>query len=267
MIRHSRKKRGFTIIEVSFFVALSGLLAVGVIVGTANQIAEQRYADATNNFVEFLNTIYGKVNNVEGSSGGGRSSNVILGKIAVFGDRNVATGVINADAGEVVYTYTLVGSDEPTKSADYCASLTGLMNELCLRDVKILGSSEEWYETTQGVVIQSTEKDQIFTGLLLVAKSPSTGAISTYFEGGSSYTGSFRTSLARSSDNTFSLTDDLRWLQHFQAQDVDYCLYYDGSLFGGRRRDIRILKDARNETGVIEINLDQSEDGSGNRCE
>jgi len=53
--------KGFTIIEVMIFLAISGALLVGVIVGTSATIARQRYNDAVESFAEFMRRQYSVV--------------------------------------------------------------------------------------------------------------------------------------------------------------------------------------------------------------
>jgi prepilin-type N-terminal cleavage/methylation domain-containing protein len=57
------KHKGFTIIEVMIFLAISGLLLVGVLIGTGTTIARQRYNDAVQSFAEFLRQQYSFVIN------------------------------------------------------------------------------------------------------------------------------------------------------------------------------------------------------------
>ena len=54
---------GFTIIEIMIFLAITGLLVVGVLVGTGSTIARQRYNDAVESFAEFLRRQYSFVIN------------------------------------------------------------------------------------------------------------------------------------------------------------------------------------------------------------
>ena len=59
-----RIKGGFTLIEVSLFLAITGLLFLGVTIGVQNSIFQQRYNDSVQNFVEFLRSAYSKTENV-----------------------------------------------------------------------------------------------------------------------------------------------------------------------------------------------------------
>jgi len=57
----SRSKRGFTLIEVSIFLAITGLLLIGVLGGTYSNIARQRYNDSVRSFAEFFRQMYAEV--------------------------------------------------------------------------------------------------------------------------------------------------------------------------------------------------------------
>ncbi|MDO4712898.1 MAG: type II secretion system protein [Candidatus Saccharibacteria bacterium] len=57
--------RGFTIIEVMLFLAISGSLAVALLIGTSLAIQRQQYRDAVQSFAGFLSDQYAKVLHVE----------------------------------------------------------------------------------------------------------------------------------------------------------------------------------------------------------
>lgn len=59
------KKDGFTIIEVMLFLALTGLVFVGVVGGTNGNLAKERYRDSVQDIANQLKTIYTDVRNVE----------------------------------------------------------------------------------------------------------------------------------------------------------------------------------------------------------
>ena len=67
-----QSERGFTIIEISLFVAISGFLAVALLTGWALSINGQRYKDSVDSLYAFLQQQYSFVYNVEN----GRSANL-----------------------------------------------------------------------------------------------------------------------------------------------------------------------------------------------
>ena len=61
---------GFTIIETMMFLAITGLLAVGILAGTGAAIAQQRYKDSVNSLQSFVQDQFSKVVNVANSRDG-----------------------------------------------------------------------------------------------------------------------------------------------------------------------------------------------------
>ncbi len=57
-------QRGFTIIEVMLFLAVTGLLAVGILVGSGVSIGQQRYRDSVNSLKSFIQEQYSETTNV-----------------------------------------------------------------------------------------------------------------------------------------------------------------------------------------------------------
>ena len=60
----NQRATGFTIIETMLFLAVTGLLAIGILAGTGGAINQQRYRDSVNSLQSFLQDQYGKVTNV-----------------------------------------------------------------------------------------------------------------------------------------------------------------------------------------------------------
>ena len=90
------QQRGFTIVEVVLFLAVSGFLAVALLTGAGAAVQRQQYRDAVQSFANYLRGQYSHVVNVEndrpqgkcpinGSDGGsatnrGQSNCVIIGR-------------------------------------------------------------------------------------------------------------------------------------------------------------------------------------------
>ena len=55
-------KKGFTLIEVILFFALSSGLVALLIAGTVRSISQKRYGDTVDNFVDYLQRLYSDVN-------------------------------------------------------------------------------------------------------------------------------------------------------------------------------------------------------------
>ena len=64
-MKSSIRKKGFTIIEVALFLAISGAILAAIIAGTSSITARRRYNDAVNDMAEFLRSAYSYTINVE----------------------------------------------------------------------------------------------------------------------------------------------------------------------------------------------------------
>ena len=75
--KNAATRAGFTVIEVMFFIGISGMLLAGVLVGSSASIARQRYKDSVQDFAEFVRRTYSSVLNVEAQRKGPLYSNDI----------------------------------------------------------------------------------------------------------------------------------------------------------------------------------------------
>ena len=106
-------KHGFTIIEVVLFLAISGGLAVMLLVGTAGAIQRQQYRDSVESFANFLNVQYSRVISVENDRNNDRSCPLITTEVASRGQSDcvvVGRYVVTADSddgrrGQLYETY------------------------------------------------------------------------------------------------------------------------------------------------------------------
>ena len=60
-----RNRKGFTIIEVVLFLAISGAVLAAIIAGTASVAAKRRYNDAVSDLAENIRNVYSSTVNVE----------------------------------------------------------------------------------------------------------------------------------------------------------------------------------------------------------
>ena len=125
---------GFTLIEVGFVLAITGLMLVGIMASVTIRVSTQRYNDAVQDAVEHIRRAYSEVINVENSRSdvafnqiyctapsqvkkltenataevintsasthAGRSTCAIYGKLITFGEQN----------STIVHTYTVIGN-------------------------------------------------------------------------------------------------------------------------------------------------------------
>lgn len=101
-----RKNSGFTIIEVMLFLAISGVMAVGLMVGTGMALRGQQYRDSVQSYANFIRDQYSKVitvvndrssdddcSLVGGSTDRGRSECVVVGRYLSTGENDPDAGV------------------------------------------------------------------------------------------------------------------------------------------------------------------------------
>lgn len=256
-----RKKSGFTIVEVSLFLAITALVFVGIAVGTQNSIFQQRYNDAVQNFVEFLRGAYSQVTNVQ-SEGDGRTGYAIYGKLVVFGGKK--------DGENKIKTFNVIGKIESNGSNNGGT----ILEQLNSRDANVIydgpngptsvGIVEDYtpkwasqIQTTDGL---SNNKYKIIDGALLIIRSPDTGSVNTYvYSNSGSNVGDNMLDKISENNNPFAgsngsyLTSD-----YFKKEDMNFCINPNGADKSNLRRNIRIMAGARNSSSIVVVSDDES---------
>lgn len=214
VIRHLL--RAFTVIEVTIFLAITGILLIGVMSSISYRVSAQRYNDAVQDVEEFLRRAYSEAINVENSrddiafnqafcSGPvqssalaanhsasvinandgthpGRSTCAIYGQLLTFGENNNTTA----------HLYTIVGRIRSSDLEDSVSSVFdalkvvgadayafdyGVNNTQC--KVASAGASTR-YTPLWDAEIQRTDSNQLLKGAVIIVRSPVSGAIHTY---------------------------------------------------------------------------------------
>lgn len=168
---------GFTIIEVMLFLAISGALAAGIMVGVGASVNAQRYRDATNSFVSFLQGEYDRTVNVQNSRNqymGCSSSGVspsATPQVPGTGECTISGRLITTDRdGRVMISRTVYATrDGSAETADLAALKA---SRLVVSDVADEATTYElgWQTSLRPVARRS----------FLIVRSPSSGAIKTY---------------------------------------------------------------------------------------
>ncbi len=254
-----RVRRGFTLIEVSLFLVITAAVFVGVAVGTQNSIFQQRYNDAVQNFAEFLRSVYSQVTNVQ-SENTGRSNKAIYGKLVTFNE--------NAEKNNVITSYNVIGDINDSCDGDVLQKLRCLQASVVIDDNPV-GFVENyvprWASQIQTTASWSNEEGEegyrVFTGALLIARSPSTGTVYTYMTDReiTDINNAFTYKEVDGAEEESLLDTDNP--EGFKQVDVDFCVNPNGTDRSTLRRDIRIIKGARNASGVEIISDDDSRCG------
>ena len=233
-----KMKGGFTLIEVSLFLAITGLLFLGVTIGVQNSIFQQRYNDSVQNFAEFLRSAYAKTENVQ-SAGTGDTDQAIYGKLITFGEPN---------SNNTVYMYSVIGK------ASCGGGFNGMLKALIDCEADVLNSKgdpylSESYTPKWSAAIQSIDWNP-FVGAILITRHPQSGTVHTFVMNGKTINVSGKSRL--------DLKNNI-----FGSGEVNFCINPNGytkAEGGGVRADVRIVEGARNSSG-IETLFDE-----GNEC-
>lgn len=271
-------KSGFTIVEVMLVLAISGMLLIGIIGGTFNSIAAQRYNDSLRSFAEYLRGMYSEVINPQslGSSDpdkliiGNSKDYAILGKVLVFG-----YDYGNVEDNNSVFSATLVGNAIiPDTTA------IGFLQELSstgpdgLNASLFCGDSRRSSTVSQYVPLWETEFRQAnndtlhtsynnqFKGTIIIARSPSSGAVHTVYAKDLTY--DLKNSCQPNAGGLGTLEnrfkDDLKNIPttgNYNISDpIEICLKPTTTAV---RREIRINADGRNTSAVNTLTDEDSQ--------
>lgn len=210
-----RKTRGgFTIIEVVLFVAISGFLIVGLMVGTSATIARQRYNDSVQDLAEYFRREYSAVINPENGRTGaiddnqtclgpdeaspvggtnadveganrGRSACLLYGRLITIGE-------VDDDEGRRIYSYDVIGKELSQENIDSAGSLK---DALVQANIKVLVYSEpeqttsatcsfeavgQYQYTPQWLAkVENPADDKALKASILIIRSPANGSVHT----------------------------------------------------------------------------------------
>lgn len=239
------RKKGFTLVEVALFLALSGLLVAAVIIGTSRSISEKRYNDTVDNFVSYLEGLYSSVNYVRGTVGGGKSDKAIYGKLinmvttarkTTFTSYTIKNGAStsNVTESDALEAFFQTGDDPelvPDSGEDYIPSWGGWTN------VQFVPGDDK-------MVDAADQKSQI---LLLLIRHPRSGMTSTYV-----YYPDSEQTIGGDAFELKNLIGTIRYDRNFRKdQDANFCIDSDDRWAGGNeRRFVKIHAGANNASGV-----------------
>lgn len=178
---------GFTIIETMLFLGITGLLVVGLLVGTGTSINTQRYRDSVSTFMAFLQKQYSDVANVSndrandvscGSDGQvkeggstearGQSDCFIVGRLIMIDSGQITTYDVNG-----VIADNVQGSDvvKLNKNYNYGISPASKQSSSLEWDAKIIWPVEGAGSKTEGT-------NRVIS--ILIMRSPDSGSVYTF---------------------------------------------------------------------------------------
>lgn len=264
----SFKRHGFTLIEVSLFLAISGLLLIGIIAGTQSSISAQRFKDSVQNFAEFLRSVYSEVNNPQNTGTNmGRSDYAIYGRLISFGQKRTTTGAIIPDYEQRIYVYDVIGQSDSIGTGSVAEALRAANANVIIENkdasgnttsVSFAGNVRE-YIPTWGAAIDDAGKTNgtPYAGSILIVRHPRSGTISTLVSSDVININK----IVIDANNSKNFTNAQKMLKDklnsFGASVVNFCVNPNGpNLTADVRRNVRLLSNARNASGVELINQD-----------
>ncbi len=305
----AHRASGFTIIEVMLSLAISGMVLVGALIGVSSTISRQRYRDTVESAAALLRNQYDLVSRVQinerandddcGDISGDSLGSKILGdnkggrgrsKCSVYGIA-VTLGLENGHRMQVT---NLIGieynayRDSLTADGGNADELIGAMSELeLIKNLKITNLFDK--DSTQCQVtglltderykwdatIETTKKGENAEYIILIVRSPRSGAIHTFtmnYSGSTNIYDSFDyTDIANGTCSNeqngvlkATIREGLMNNRFTRTEDVKLCINSADMLATyGKRRMIKIEADGHNSSAVVLTNMD---DG-GNECQ
>ncbi len=192
-----RYKHGFTIIEVVLFLAISGLLAIGLLGGWTTMIDTQRYKDSVKTLQSFIQQQYNLVYNVQNgrlatmgcaanaagpsfsedtpatANKPGQSSCVVMGRyIHVRHD--------SGDSATKITVYPIIGNDDDNSDERHRGDTWLIAERKPLRISDDIGLSESSLTIPWGATVVGPGTDIETNYAIVIVRSPETGAVHTY---------------------------------------------------------------------------------------
>ena len=259
-----RSRPGFTLIEVAIFLAITGILFLGVTVGVQNSISQQRTNDSVQNFVEFLRGVYSEVSNVQHTDRG-RSEKAVYGKLITFGERFDLAGnqLVDDDSesgSNAIFVYTVIGNVSNGGTGGGLDLLRSLNANVIKKSgsgdgasIALAGIAERYTPKWAAQIEPACENDSLASctfepmkGMVLIARHPNSGVINTYYsENLSEVNEIFQNAKSAGNWDVNPLTD-----VDFEMGQIDFCVNTTGEQDVYNRTDVRILRGAENASNV-----------------
>ena len=138
MQKTSKSRRGFTIIEVVLFLAITGLMMAGILTAVGAGVNGKRYSEAVDSFHDFLISQYDKTNNVANSHEGNVTCRGDALPVGTSVCSVIGRLVTSSDGQSIVSTPLYASADVTSLDSDSFESPAQL-----LKDLNIYTSTED----------------------------------------------------------------------------------------------------------------------------
>ena len=178
------RSNGFTIIETSLVLAITGLLVAMILLGIGSSLSHQRYTDAVNQSIAFFRSQYSQTTNVlndrektdalAASSCGATASE---GQTPGSSDCLLLGNVLRSSDGKTVTTYQVIGRHDPSSDNGVAAKTDAqILTSALLQQGNQTGTySLEWGST----LLNATTSDPAKFSMM-VLRVPVSGTVVTY---------------------------------------------------------------------------------------
>lgn len=236
----SKTQNGFTIIETMLFLAVTGMLATAILVGSGVAIGQQRYRDSVNSFKSLVQQQYSEVTNVVNSrdrnwtcdaNGNVTAANVGNGKSRGTSDCVLLGRFIVLDDSGTKLTASNVIGYKPAAATTAASDILELTTNYRLTASPI---DREEAEISWGAQIVKPKTTTPMPLSMLIIRSPLTGTVMTFTAEG----------------NNNSLQSLISNNNMREARDL--CVNAERGSFVGRRLEVQISAYATNQ-GAVQI--------------
>lgn len=179
-------KAGFTIIETMLFLSITGLLAVGILIGTGTSINLQRYRDSVTSLQSILQQQYSEVANVSNDNNGtylcnGSGVSVALGSAVPRGQSNcvVLGRYITTTSSTQLSIKSIVGFQTITNPVSDDVAALG-QYKLAVLPIDSETYEVEWGSSFVKPSLPLPGGDMNFS--ILILRSPLSGVIRTFID-------------------------------------------------------------------------------------
>ena len=183
------RTNGFTIIETTLVMAITGLVAVTILAGIGSSLAHQRYTDAVNQTVSFFKSQYSRVSNISnerpseqmctsaGISSTGSGSERGASDCLLLGH------VVRSADGKTLSIYQVIGRRDPSRDVDVSAkTATQILSTSSL----IQGDKVDEYTIDWDSRLLNPNTANAAAFSVMIVRVPVNGVVTTYASGSSS---------------------------------------------------------------------------------
>lgn len=232
----TQASKGFTIIEIMLFLAITGALAVSILVGSGAAIGQQRYRDSVNSLKGYIQDQYGEITSVVNGDPNKPVCSQLDDALTLDDTKQQARGTSDC---LLMGRYILI---EPTKLTAYNvighsqAKDAGSDDTTVLKKYALTLTDPETEEVGWGAKIVKPKTTDGLTTSVLIIRSPLSGAILTYVQEGD-----------QKPDTLLSSANMVQ---------KDFCVDSQGLSGKGHRLAVRMIAGATGQSGV-EIPLEK----------